>query len=316
MHRFIPRHRTVFVIFAAVLALGLRIFTDPDNGIFKTLAFLIGLSEAFVVVALVHWARKAYLDYGRDTDMRTLFKLASPGQALIAIAVMFLAFALIFSSRANAQDLRTYVPPQAEQYMPTLKAEVKQFFPDVPKAGYHAALIEHESGCFALKKKCWNPRSELRSAREQGAGLGQITRAYRKDGGLRFDALQEMVDRYPQLKGWAWTNVMDRPDLQMRAVVLMTRDDFKYFERLTPDRMQALLFADAAYNGGRRGVEQERRACHLAPGCDPKAWTGNVERFCMKSKEPIYGSRSPCDINRHHVHDVLARADKYVRWMS
>lgn len=314
--RFIPRHRTILVIFAAVLALFLRVITDPEAGLYKALALLIHLSEAFIVLAMVHWARKAYLDYGRDADMREAFKVAPAGHKLIAIALMFVAFAVIFSSRASAQDLRTHIPPQAHQYLPTLKTEVQRHFKDVPHAGYHAALIEHESGCFYLKKKCWNPRSELKSAREQGAGLGQITRAYRKDGSTRFDALQEMVDRYPQLKGWSWSNVFDRPDLQLRAVVLKTEADYRHFVRVARDRHQALLFADAAYNGGRGGVEAERRACHLAPGCDPKVWTGNVERFCMKSKAPIYGSRSPCDINRHHVHDVLARAGKYVRWMT
>jgi hypothetical protein len=311
------RHRSLLVIVAAVLALVLRVVTDPDGGLFKTASFLIALAEAFVVISLVHWARKAYLDYGRDTDMRSLFKIASPGHALIAIAIFFLAFAVIFSSRANAQDVRTYIPPQAMQYLPTLKAEVTQNFgARVPAAGYHGALIEHESGCFAYKTKCWNPHSQLKSAREQGAGLGQITRAYRKDGSQRFDALQEMVARYPQLRGWNWGNVLDRPDLQMRAVVLKTSEDFRYFIRLIPDPMQALAFADAAYNGGRGDVEKERRACHLAPGCDPKVWTGNVERYCMKSREPIYGGRSACDINRTHVRDVFVRSDKYARWLT
>lgn len=310
------RHRTLVVIVAALVALALRVVTDPDGGVFKTLSFLIALSESFIVLSLVHWARKGYLDYGKDTDMKSLFRMASPGQALIAIAIFFLSFSVIFASRASAQDVRTYVPPQAHQYLPTLKVEVKQNFAAVPHAGYHGALIEHESGCFALKSKCWNPRSELRSAREQGAGLGQITRAYRKDGSTRFDALQEMTGRYPQLRGWNWSNVLDRPDLQMRAVVLKTNDDFTYFARLVPDRLQALLFADAAYNGGRGGVEQERRACHLAPGCNPKVWTGNVARYCMKSREPLYGGRSACDINREHVVDVMRRADKYTRWLT
>lgn len=304
------RHRTFFIFVAAVAVLLLRTFTASD-GVWKTLAWLIGLSEGIVLIRLLHWARKAYLDYGPDSDMRTLFRQADPGLRLVAIAIFFLAFALVFSPRANAQDLRTYIPPQAHQYLGTLKAEQLQHFPEVPHRGYAGALIEHESGCFALKKKCWNPRSELKSAREQGAGLGQITRAYRADGTQRFDALQEMVDRYPQLRGWSWANVFERPDMQMRAVVLKVRDDFRWFARDVADPMEALKFADAAYNGGRRGVDQERRACHLKPGCDPNRWAGHVELLCMKSKAPLYGNRSACDINRHHVHDVFVRAGKY-----
>jgi hypothetical protein len=304
------RHRTFFVFVAAIAVLVLRTLTDT-NGLWKTMAWLVGLSEGIVVITLIHWARKAYLDYGDHTDMRTLFRQADPGLRLVAIAIFVLAFALVFSPRASAQDLRTYVPPRAMQYLPTLGAEQAQHFPEVPHRGYAGALIEHESGCFALKKKCWNPRSELKSAREQGAGLGQITRAYRSDGSQRFDALQEMVDRYPQLRGWSWANVFERPDLQMRAVVLKVRDDYRWFARDTADPIQALKFADAAYNGGRRGVDQERRACRLKPGCDPARWDQHVEQLCMKSRAPLYGNRSACDINRHHVHDVFARAEKY-----
>lgn len=76
--------------------------------------------------------------------------------------------------------------------------------------------------------------------------------------------------------------------------------------------MEALAFADAAYNGGIGGLNSERRACKLAPDCDPTKWFGNVELYCLKSKAALYGNRSACDINRHHVKDVLlTRISKY-----
>lgn len=316
------RKRTFFIFVMALVVLIVNTLSSAD-GVFKSAAWLIVLARGIVVLTVIHWARKAYLDYGLDTDLRRLFKKAGDeptglgaAGALIAIAIFFLAFATVFASSANAQDLRGYIPPQAHQHLPVLRAELEREFPGVPHRGYAGGLIEHESGCFALKKKCWNPRSELKSAREQGAGLGQITRAYRADGTQRFDALQEMVDRYPQLKGWNWGNVFDRPDMQMRAVVLKVREDFQYFAGRADDPMAALHFADAAYNGGRGGVEKERRACQLKPGCAPGQWFGHVEHLCMKSRTPLYGNRSACDINRHHVKDVLARADKYLRWLS
>jgi hypothetical protein len=69
--------------------------------------------------------------------------------------------------------------------------------------------------------------------------------------------------------------------------------------------------ADAAYNGGIDGVLNERRACGMTDNCDPQQWWGNVERVCLKSKAPLYGTRSACDINRHHVKDVWLRMDRY-----
>ncbi len=103
-----------------------------------------------------------------------------------------------------------------------------------------------------------------------------------------------------------------RPDLQMRAVVLKMRDNIEYYQPYSSTFDDALAFADAAYNGGIGGLDRERRACKIEPNCDHKRWFGHVEKYCMKSKVALYGNRSACDINRHHVKDVLLiRASKY-----
>lgn len=182
-----------------------------------------------------------------------------------------------------------------------------------PKAWALGSLIEHES-CITLRHpRCWNPRSRLRSQREEGAGLGQITRAWRPDGTLRFDALAELRRRHStELAELSWANVYTRPDLQIRAVVLKSRDNFKQFLPTSANYFEALAFGDAAYNGGVGGLNRERRACRIDPNCDHTRWFGHVERLCLKSRAALYGNRSACDINRHHVRDVLLiRADKY-----
>jgi len=175
-----------------------------------------------------------------------------------------------------------------------------------------ASLVEHESCIGLTHSKCWNPKSRLKSAREEGAGFGQITRAYRADGSIRFDALAELRNKYPKaLYEWSWQNVYDRPDLQLRGLVLKSKDNYDYYKRYT-DSDNALYFADAAYNGGIVGLDRERVACSLSKTCDVTKWFGNVERFCLKSQVALYGNRSACDINRHHVKDVfLVRANKY-----
>jgi hypothetical protein len=44
----------------------------------------------------------------------------------------------------------------------------------------------------------------------------------------------------------------------------------------------------------------------------PGEWFGNVELHCLKSRQPLYGGRSACDINREHVRNVmLVRPAKY-----
>lgn len=210
-------------------------------------------------------------------------------------------------------DVTTYVPAGAITYNPLLKAEQRKYWPDHPAPALLSALVEQESCIHLNHPLCWNPKSSLKTAREEGAGLGQITRAYRKDGRVRFDALQEMVEENPTaLKGWSWVNVYQRADLQLRAIVLKVLSDFKKLPNSITDSHR-LAFADSAYNGGYGGLEKERTACGLSRGCDPKRWWGNVEGKCLKSLEPLYGNRSACDINREHVVMVMkTRPFKYI----
>ena len=173
------------------------------------------------------------------------------------------------------------------------------------------ALIEHESCISLTHSRCWTPTAQLKTAREEGAGLGQLTRAWRPDGTLRFDALAGLKQQHPALAGLSWQNIYSSPGLQMRAVVLQSRGNFQAL-RAVPDPMERLAFTDAAYNGGLGGLQQERRACTLRAGCDAQRWWSHVERVCLKSRAALYAGRSACDINRHHVHDVLrVRAPRY-----
>lgn len=176
-----------------------------------------------------------------------------------------------------------------------------------------AALIEHESCISLTHSKCWNPKSSLKTAREEGAGLGQITRAYRPDGTVRFDSLAEMRRKYPlELGNLNWYNVYSSPNLQIRAIVLMMKDNYIYYRDISSSSWEAYAFADAAYNGGTKDLNRERRACMTISGCDPSKWFNHVEKYCMKSKVALYGKRSPCQINRDHVNDVLnVRGPKY-----
>lgn len=185
-----------------------------------------------------------------------------------------------------------------------------------PKAWALAGLIEHESCVSLTHRRCWNPSSRLRTPREEGAGLGQITRAFRQDGSIRFDALAELRQKHPrELAELSWSNIYQRADLQIRAVVLKSRDNYNYYLPYSATPMDALAFGDAAYNGGIGGLDNERRACKLSSSCDHRRWFGHVERFCLKSKAALYGNRSACDINRYHVKDVLlVRSDKYEKF--
>jgi hypothetical protein len=306
------RFRNWLLLVGTLIVMLALYLTDPDKGV-STVIWLVGGSTGLVAVAMTHLVRKGLFDY---LDMKTLMDkamLEPTGAGLVFVGVCLVIFGLlgVFGRTANAQE----VPKQALQYLPVLKAEQVKYWPQHPAPEQLGGLIDHESACPRIRS-CWNPSAQLKTQREEGAGFGQITRAYRKDGSLRFDALAEMRLAHPALGGWNWGNVYQRPDYQLRAVVLKSLDNFKAL-RVVADPQERLAFADAAYNGGMGGVQNERRACGLVKGCDPQRWFHHAELHCLKSRSALYGQRSACDINRHHVRDVvLTRSGKYRLWMA
>lgn len=230
---------------------------------------------------------------------------------VLSCMAMLLGLSLPVPAKA-AFDLARDIPPQAAPYLPLLAAQAKELTPDIP-AHYFAALIEHESGCPSIKSMCWSPTARLKTQREEGAGLGQLTRAYKTDGALRFDSLTESRKLDPRgLNDLRWDNVYQRPDLQMRVMVLMTRQNWSRLTPMTNDPLLRLQLTDLAYNAGLGRSLNDRRACGLTTGCDVGKWAGHIERTCTASKKPLYGTRSACDISRHHVADVVGtRMGKY-----
>lgn len=315
------RFRTWFTVAGPLLVLALLLVLDPDSGlnikVFDpgTTVLMLKILSGLLLVSLTFWTVKVLLDYP-DADTRRLFDLAqkgstSAGLALIARMILFAAVLYAFASSAHAApDVRSYIPSQARTYAPMLKVEQARFWALHPAPEMLAGLVEQESCLLLTHSKCWNPASKLKTAREEGAGLGQITRAYRADGSERFDALAELRSAHSELAGLTWDNVYKSPELQLRAIALKVQDDFKALAMVADPRAR-LDFADAAYNGGLGGVRSERRTCGLKKGCDPQKWFGNVELTCLKSKAELYG-RNACTINREHVQMVSrVRSAKY-----
>lgn len=283
----------------------LLLATDPDRGV-TTGLMLMSIAVGLLAVLFAHLVRKALHDYP-EADMQRLFRKAGEhpvgaGLALVALSLVLSALLGLFGRAAHAST----IPAQAEPLMAVLRAEILREWPGHPAPSYFGGLVEHETGPCPTGRQCWRPTARLKTAREEGAGLGQLTRAWAPNGRTRFDALTEMRDKHPALAELDWATVYQRPDLQLRALVLKSRDDWRWIG--TDARLE---FVDLAYNAGRGRVSQDRRACGLTGGCDPAQWAGHVERTCTAGRVPIYGQRTACDISRHHVADVFGRAAKY-----
>lgn len=203
------------------------------------------------------------------------------------------------------------VPDGAKQYLPMLVTAQQQIWPDAPIPSFLAAQIEKES-CITLKhSKCWNPRAELKTKRENGIGLGQFTRAYRADGSIRFDKISELAAKHASLRGWSWERRYD-PHFQLLAIVEMDKGIYGR-QRSAATTIDRLSFTLSAYNGGEGGLLQDRRLCANTAGCDQSRWAGHVEQHSMKQRVAQKGyGKSFFQINREYVATILGeRRNKY-----
>lgn len=232
------------------------------------------------------------------------------------MAVLAVALVACMSTPAYAQSVKTYVPKQAYALLPELRSEQESIWPDAPMPSFLAAQVEQESCQSLTHSKCWNPRAELKTSRENGIGIGQVTRAYNADGSIRFDKITELSREFKELRGWSWANRYDG-GYQLKALVLMDRGIYRRVDSAasTVDR---LAFTLSGYNGGESGVRQDRLLCRNSAGCNPSVWFGNVEHFSLKAKQPWKGyGQSPFRINRDYVNNVIhVRRPKYEPFFS
>lgn len=230
--------------------------------------------------------------------------------AAIIVAAWFAACCLmscVGPTVAHAQE----VPARAHLYLPILVEQQRSIWPDAPMPSFLAAQVEQESCISLTHSKCWNPTVQLKTSREWGRGLGQVTTAYRADGSVRFDKQEELRQQFASLRGWTTDRWAD-PRYQLTAIVEMDKVIYlRVRNAATPvDRLSFML---SAYNGGEAGVLQDRRLCANTLRCDPSRWLGHVERTSAKSRVPHPGYRqSFYAINREYVSNVIGlRRPKY-----
>ena len=269
--------------------------TDPDGGA-ETLARVQWLAWLVVVAGPVYLLRRALMDDARSLAAYRRAMETSTGAGLVFLGLALLTglLFLAFAGRAAAATL----PPGAVQYLPALAAEQQAHWPDMKMRSALAAQVEQET-CPSLKSaKCWNPRAELKTSREYGFGLGQITST------SRFDNFAEARKLHPSLRDWQFADRYD-PVRQLRTMVLMDKAGFSRLS-FVGDSGERLAMAFSAYNGGMGGVLADRRLCAQIEGCDPGKWFGHVERHSLKAKVAAKGyGKSFFEINREYVRNII-----------
>lgn len=280
-----------------LLAVGLALLSTDAAvarrlGIPALAPILLSAGWLCVAAAISHVAR-VILFPGLDLVMigRRAISECNAGAGLVFLGICLVLAALLLS-QARAQDMTG----RAAEHLPTLVAEQREHWPDACPPWTLAGQVEAESA--------WRATAELRTSREHGAGLAQLTRAWDTTGALRFDRLADARRLHPSLAGWTWDERFDAPR-QLRAMVLMMRAEWLAIVGVDgqPDRWAMAL---AAYNGGRTGLMRDRALCGGTAGCDPGYWFEHVEQHSWRSKvaTPEYG-RSFFEINRAYVRSIV-----------
>lgn len=300
-----PRLWTMWV--AALLVVGWYYLTDPDGGR-ETLERIQWLAWVLVVSGPVYLLRRAFFPEARSGDAIRKAMEGSTGAGLIVLGFCILVglLFLALSVRANASEL----PPKAIEYLPVLKQEAT-IWPNHLGVDYLAAQIEQETCPSLRSKKCWNPNTELKTDREYGFGLGQITIT------RKFNNFESSKQLDSTLRDWSFDDRFNAAK-QMRVLILMDRNLNRRLTALIPDPHERYAMTLSAYNGGMGGVLSDRRLCAQHSACDPKKWFGHVEMQSNKAKSKVAGyGKSFYDINREYVRNVmLVRRDKYTQWLG
>lgn len=202
----------------------------------------------------------------------------------------------------TANPVIAAVHPNAELWIPVLRDKVSS--ENAPFSWeLYAAQIDKETCGGANSPKCWNPKTEFKTSREYGFGLGQLTNTPRYNN---FEYVKTLDD---DLANWEFEN---RFDAENQILALLAMDKVCLF----PDSaslVDSQAFMLACYNGGRGGVISDKLICKNTKDCDPRKWFGHVENTSNKSRQKWNGyGKSAFDINRDYPRDILFyRIKKY-----
>nr|WP_199066026.1 hypothetical protein [Chromobacterium sp. ASV5] len=285
----------------SLLALNRLPWAGTPGDLLSALAFVLA-----AMTLLSHALRRILLPRVQLGELAVCAQ-REPLSAAIAFAAVLLfkacllfAFVLLFIMPGHAAALPAGLPANAYRNLPLVLSEQRSLWPDHPAPSVLAAQIEQETCPSLGSRQCWSERAELKTAREHGVGLGQVTRT------ARFDTLADLKRQHGKLlAGWSWSRPYDAR-LQARALVLQDKRCYQPLSGVA-NAEERLAMALNCYNAGPGMLAISRSRCAAQTGCDPARWFGHVERAEGPSRRVGYGQRSFYAISREYVSNIMLK---------
>lgn len=285
--------------FIILLLLSLYFYRDYE----QIVSAIYILSVVSAIALAAHYIRKALFPYA-NIQLAWRNSLTTPmTSAMVYIAKLAFIFGLIWliasfiqPSKANASTGPT---AKAQRYLPVLKESFDKHWPDAPLRHNAAGQIEQESAG-------WNEKAELKTSREYGFGLGQITITDRFNN---FTAAQKL---FP---GWKWEERFNVRN-QLAYAVITDRSNFKQVSRLFRDDDSRWRGSLVAYNAG-LGTVLQRRALAIRNGIAADKWVGGLDQVAMAYESKLLYGRPLYKMRNEYPHIICdIRAPKYRGWLE
>ena len=190
---------------------------------------------------------------------------------------------------------------RAKAYLPILSKVIGAYWPSAPGKPIMAGKIEQESS--------WKEKATLKTPRELGRGLGQMTITYRADGSERFNIYRDAV-KMKALKDWDWRSDPYNVRYQLTFSVLTDRANFSTVRPYAESDYQAWKMALVCYNAG-QGRWLSRRHNAKSKGLPRDRWDGGLDRaYSLGETKLLYG-RPLYEAVNEYPRVIFKRAEKY-----
>ncbi len=190
---------------------------------------------------------------------------------------------------------------RARTYLPILSNVIQSNWPAAPCKQITAGKTEQESS--------WRERATLKTPRELGRGLGQITIAYNADGTERFNNYRNAV-RMQALKEWDWRKDPYNVRYQLTYSVLTDRANFVTVRKYAESDTQAWKMALVCYNAG-SGRWLSRRRNALSKGIPANRWDNGLDRAYAPGEAKLLYGRPLYEAVNEYPRVIFQRAEKY-----